>query len=113
MKLETYLKYRDLFDSRYGQKFSMCGDSVLKPMLQGIRHKHLFFMIYCHDRGISSHSQGVNSIDKDIRYYTFLGDSCTRIRKATSKRSMIDKYGGYQRVVDYCTWVLSKKGIKA
>lgn len=113
MKVETYRKYRTLFESRYGAKLTLCGDSVLQPMLRGIRHSHLFFMIYCYDRGVNYYSQGVSSIDKDIRYYTFKGISCTRIKKPTTSKSMIDKFDGYHRLIDHCTWVLKSKGIKA
>lgn len=87
----------------------MCGENVLLPMLVGIRNRHLFFMLYTYDRNISNGTQGVSSIDKHIRYYTFRKNICTRIGKPDLTRSMIDKFGTYDKVLIYCKQVLETK----
>lgn len=102
MKIETYRKNRDLFESKYGRYLTAMGYNRVSKMLHGIRNKHLFMMMYCYDRRIHDVSQAVSSIDKDLRHYLLTGRSFTRIRKSTRKISMIDKFGNYEKLLEAC-----------
>lgn len=91
MAIETYLKNRELFESRYkpSQYFRQC---YISEMKKGIRNFKLFFALYGHDRRIilSSNTYGVDRQKRfEVPFKKWIG---TKIVIKDFNYSMFEKY---------------------